>query len=74
MLYVEPGILDAHRGSVAVDLVEAGYKLKPELGGPKRQLFPRGARPSVVISIHPANQDPMLWKWLNWPDDFVKVQ
>ena len=64
MLYVEPGILDAHRGSVAVDLVEAGYKLKPELGGPKRQLFPRGARPSVVITIYPSDQAPEQWKYL----------
>jgi hypothetical protein len=29
---VEPGILDPHGGSVAVDLVEPGYKLKPEPG------------------------------------------
>jgi hypothetical protein len=70
---VEPNILGPHDGSVAVDLVEPGYKLRPEPDGPMRRMFPRGARPSVVISIHPADQDPLWLKWLNWPDDFVKV-
>jgi hypothetical protein len=53
--------------------VEPGYKLKPEPGGPKRELFPRGARPSVVITIYPGDQAPERWKYLEWPDDFVKV-
>jgi hypothetical protein len=77
VVYVEPGVLDhpgPHAGSVAVDLVEPGYKLKPELGGPRRLMFPRGPRPSVVITIYPADQDPLWWKWLKWPDDFVKVE
>jgi hypothetical protein len=76
VVYAEPGVLDRpgpHQGSVAVDLVEPGYKPKPEPGGPKRHLFPRGARPSVVITIYPA-EDPLCWKYLEWPDDFVKVE
>jgi hypothetical protein len=76
VVYVEPGVLDRpepHAGSVAVDLVEPGYKLKPEPGGPKRELFPRGARPSVVITIYPGDQAPERWKYLEWPGDFVKV-
>jgi hypothetical protein len=68
---VEPGILGLYHGSVAVDLVEPGYNLKPDPGAPKRRMFPRGARPSVVITIHPVNQDVV---WLDWPDDFVKVE
>jgi hypothetical protein len=75
VVYVEPGVLDRpepHGGSVAVDLVEPGYKRKPP-GGPKRELFPRGARPSVVITIYPGDQAPERWKYLEWPDDFVKV-
>jgi hypothetical protein len=74
VVYVERRVLDGpepHTGSVAVDLVEPGYRLKPEPGGPKRQLFPRGARPSVEITIYPA-EDPLYWKYLEWPDDFVK--
>ena len=77
VVYVEPGVLDRpgpHAGSIAVDLVEPGYKLKPEPGGPRRQLFPRGARPSMVITIYPADQDPLWWKYLEWPDDFVKAE
>jgi hypothetical protein len=74
VVFVGPAILDPHSGSVAVDLVEPGYQLKPEPGGPKRQLFPRGSRPSVAITIYPADQDPLWWKWLEWPDDFVKVE
>jgi len=66
--------LDPYSGSVAVDLVEPGYKLKPEPGGPKRELFRRGARPSLVITIYPADQDPLWLKWLEWPDDFVKAE
>jgi hypothetical protein len=69
----EPGILDPHGGSVAVDLVEPSYKLKPEPGGPMRRLFRREPRPSVVITIYPADQDPLWWKWLEW-SDFVKVE
>jgi hypothetical protein len=71
---VEPSTLGPHAGSVAVDLVEPGYKLKPESGGPMRRLFPREPRPSVVISIYPADQDPLRWKWLEWPNDFVKAE
>jgi hypothetical protein len=74
VVYVEPDILDAHGGSVAVDLVEPGHKLRPEPGGPMRRLFTRGPRPSVVITIYPADQDPLWWKWLEWPDDFVKAE
>ena len=71
---VEPGILAPDGGSVAVDLVEPGHKMKAEPSGPIRRLFPRGPRPSVVITIYPADQDPLWWKWLEWPDDFVKVE
>ena len=77
MVYVEPGVLDCpapYAGSIAVDLVEAGYKLKPEPGGPKRVLFPRAAHPSVVITIYPGDQAPERWKYLEWPDDFVKME
>lgn len=74
VVYVEPGVLDPYSGSVAVDLVEPGYDLKPDPSAPERRMFPRGARPSVVITIHPAGQDPLSLKWLKWPDDFVKVE
>ena len=68
---VEPSILGLYHGSVAVDLVEPGYNLKPDPDALERRMFPRGARPSVVITIHPVNQDVV---WLDWPDDFVKVE
>ena len=71
MVCVEPSILGLYHGSVAVDLVEPGYNLKPDPDALERRMFPRGARPSVVITIHPVNQDVV---WLDWPDDFVKVE
>jgi hypothetical protein len=72
VVYVEPGILGPTDGSVAVDLVEPGYDLKPDPSAPERRMFRRGARPSVVITIHPAGQDALALKWLHWPDDFVQ--
>jgi hypothetical protein len=71
VVYVEPGILGPRDGSVAVDVVEPGYKLKPKPGGPMIRMFYRGPLPSVVISICPANQEPV---GLKWPDHFVKVE
>jgi hypothetical protein len=43
------------------------------IGFADRLRFPR-FRPSVVITIYPADQDPLWWKYLKWPDDFVKVE
>jgi hypothetical protein len=70
VVFVEPGMLGPSDGSVAVDLVEPGYTSKPNAGAHMRRTFPRGARPSVVITIW-ANHDNVS---LNWPDDFVKVE
>jgi hypothetical protein len=74
VVYVEPGILGPYDGSIAVDLLEPGYDLKPDPSAPQRRMFSRGARPSVVITIHPADQDQLSLKGLNWPDDFVKIE
>jgi hypothetical protein len=68
---VEPDILDGPgHGSVAVDLLEPGYAPKPDPSAHKQRTFPRGARPSVVITIW-ATQDNVS---LNWPDDFIKIE
>jgi len=70
LIIVAPGVLDGMHGSVAFDLVEPGYELKPDPNIPDRRLFPRGHRPSVVITVRRAGQEMMF---LNWPDDFIKV-
>jgi len=64
---VEPRILGPIHGSVAFDLVEPGYEPKPDPLVPQRQVFQRGARPSVIITIRPEDQNLVF---LNWPDDF----
>jgi hypothetical protein len=63
VVIVEPGILGPVHGRVAVDLVEPGYeatwnedetcqRFYLDLGGVhQREVFPRGDRPSVVITI-----------------------
>lgn len=65
---VEPGILGRDDGSVVVDLVEPGYEPKTDPSAPQRGVFSRAGRPSVVITIHRANQDLVF---LDWPHDFV---
>jgi hypothetical protein len=65
---VEPRILGPIHGSIAFDLAEPGYEPKPDLRVPQRQVFRRGARPSVIITIRPEDQSLVF---LNWPDDFV---
>jgi hypothetical protein len=67
---VEPRILGPIHGSIAFDLVEPGYEPKPDPRVPQRQVFRRGARPSLIITIRPEDQSLVF---LNWPDDFVKV-
>jgi hypothetical protein len=64
VVIVEPGILGPSHGSVGVDLVEPGYEATwnrdetdqrhyLDLGSVhQREVFPRGSRPSVVITIH----------------------
>jgi len=63
VVIVEPGILGPIHGSVGVDLVEPGYEATwtrdetdqrhyVDLGGVhQRDVFPRGVRPSVIITI-----------------------
>jgi hypothetical protein len=70
VIKVQPRILGPIHGSVAVDLVEPGYEPKPNPRIPQRQVFRRGARPSVIITIRPENQNLVV---LNWPDDFGKA-
>jgi hypothetical protein len=67
VVIVEPGILGPMHGSVVVDLVEAGHEPKPDPYFPQRQIFSRGERPSVVITIA---RDDQIVPVLRWPDDF----
>jgi hypothetical protein len=71
VVIVEPGILGPKHGSVVVDLVEPLYEPKRDLTAHQRQVFPRGNRPSVVITIAKGNE---AIPFLRWPDDFVKVE
>jgi hypothetical protein len=52
VVIVEPGILGPGHGVVAIDLVEPGREPTPLAGKQTtRQVFPRGGRPSLVITI-----------------------
>jgi hypothetical protein len=66
---VEPGKLGPKHGSVAIHLVPPGYEPKTDPSVAQRRVFPRGACPSLVITI--CRDEDILS--LNWPDDFVKV-
>jgi hypothetical protein len=66
---VGPGILGPKHGSVTVDLVEPGHVPKADTRVAERKIFPRGNRPSVVVSVCRADQ----MVFLNWPDDFKTV-
>ena len=70
VVIVEPGILGPIHGSVAFDLAEPGYVRKPEPGVTERQVFLRGARPSVIITIY---RDAKNIGFLHWPDSFIKA-
>jgi hypothetical protein len=70
VIRVEPRILGPIHGSVAFDLVEPGYEPKPDHRVLQRQVFRRGTRPSVIITILPETQSQVF---LNWPDDFGRA-
>ena len=68
LLIVEPGLLGPRDGSVVLDIVEPGYQPKPDPDIVQREIFSRGDRPSVVITIARHDQVTPL---LRWPDDFA---
>ena len=70
VVIVEPRILGPIHGSVAFDLVEPGYVPKPDPSVTERQVFLRGARPSVIITIY---RDAKNIGFLHWPDSFIKA-
>lgn len=70
LVIVEPGILGPKHGSVVVDIVEPGYRPKPDPSIVQRQIFTRDSQPSVVITIVRHDQVPPV---LRWPGDFEPV-
>ena len=70
VVFVEPRTLGPFNGSVAFDLVEPGYVPKPDPGITERQVFLRGARPSVIITI---SKDDQNIGFLHWPGSFIKA-
>jgi hypothetical protein len=70
VIVVEPRILGPIHGSVAFDLVEPGYVPKPDPGVRERQIFLRGARPSVIITLYSDDQN---IGFLHWPSSFIQA-